>query len=256
MSTVYANINTDRGLGTILSNFESDYIIHLVSDYIQYKFRPFEGNMPNIADIWERQFQNISENTSADYYEQIEEVRRNTYIEMINIVCDHYDLTFTGDTELFNTQQLYFIARNIFDIFIARFTENIINFFTSYISNNIDGIYNYLNKSEDTFKPKETGTYDSKNFVDPKFILVHANTNIVLYNMGSYDIPLSNIISFSTDPNVSEALINLLADNGDFYKNHISKYITDSQYSPSVITNIKLKLQADILNKIDIMSGK
>ena len=52
------NIDTDAGIGNILSNLDSDYILHVVEDSLSKskKFRPFDEPMPNMVDIWERYF--------------------------------------------------------------------------------------------------------------------------------------------------------------------------------------------------------
>ena len=50
------SLDTDAGIGTILSHFDSAYIEHIVSDSLQMKYRPFSNApMPNIIDILQRE---------------------------------------------------------------------------------------------------------------------------------------------------------------------------------------------------------
>lgn len=254
MNGNFTSINTDRGLGTILSHFESEYINHLTLDFLNMRFRPFEGPMPNIVDIFERQFQNIKQNADGSYEESIDETRRSTYIEIINIICNYYNLSCTASLEDLDSVEIYFIARNIFDIFISRFTDNLVNFYIKYIKANLDSIYSYLERSEDSNKPKEIGTYDLKNYIDPKFMLIHANLNTVVYNMSSYDISLYDLIRSSTDPSIAEQLSLILLDNENIYKNFYVPFIQDARYSPLVLTSIKLQLQSDTLTMAHLIN--
>lgn len=238
-----ATIDTDAGIGTILSHFSTEYINHVIDDSLNMKFRPFDGAMPNIVDVLERQFQSISAN-SRDYLEKIADVRVETYKEIIFKICSYYNLTFTGDFESMNTQEIYGIAHILYDIFISRFTDYMNNFFVSYIVDNSDSIAAYLKHDENSNRPKESGLYSPKNFIDPKFILIHANINKVIYNMAGYDIPLNIILNYFLDPITSSRISSLLIDNGDIYKTHYACYILDQRYSAGVLTNIKLKLQS------------
>jgi hypothetical protein len=59
MYTNICSIDTDAGIASILSNFNSDYITHVVSDSLNMRFRPYEDEMPNFVDILERQFAGV-----------------------------------------------------------------------------------------------------------------------------------------------------------------------------------------------------
>ena len=243
MNGQFNSIDTDYGIGTILSNFETDYIIHIVEDSLNMKYRPFESPMPNMVDVYERNFIAIKYNSDGVYQDNIDEVRRDTYIEIINIICNYYDLTFTGEFDSMTTDAIYSIARVIYDVFISRFTDNFINFIVTYIIKNADSIINYLENDPDSVKPKESGIYDTKRYSDQKFILIHANTNKVVYNMAGYDIKLSDLINFFVDPSISEFFNNILVDNGDIYKNHYASLILNPLYSAGILTRVKLNLQ-------------
>lgn len=237
------SIDTDAAIGTILGHFSSDYVLHVVGDSLDMRFRPYQDEMSNMVDVLERQFNAIYDN-SPDYTDKVLETKLETYKEIINIICRYYNLTFTGDYDNMVPEELYGVARSMYDIFISRFTFYMIDFFVRYIVNNMDDIYNYLVNDPNSNKPKDnTSTYASKNYMDSKFIIIHANINQVIYNMASYDIPLSLLMSYFRDPIEASVLSNLLVDNGDIYKNYYASFILDRQLSASVITNIKLELQ-------------
>ena len=243
MNGFSTSIDTDAGIGTILSHFSSEYINHIVEDSLNMRFRPFMyGPMPNMIDVLERQFLSIDEN-AKDYSEKISQVRLDTYQEIILKICKYYQLEFTHDFDSMRLEELYAVARSLYDIFISHFTEYMIDFFVSYIVNNADDIANYLRMDEKSVKPKESGIYAPESYIDPKYVLIHANINQVIYNMTAYDIPLDMLLNYFLDPRAAEQIGSYLADCGDIYKNYFACYILDQRYAPGVLTNIKLKLQ-------------
>ena len=243
MNGYIGSIDTDAGIGTILSHFSTEYINHIIDDSLRMKFRPFDGAMPNMVDVLERQFQSLLLNT-PEYAENISNVRIESYKEIIYKICNYYNFSFVGDFDSMNPQEIYGIAHILYDIFISRFTEYMNNFFVSYIVDNADAIASYLKTDETANRPKESGLYSPKNYVDPKFILIHANVNKVIYNMAAYDIPLHLLLNYFLDPNSAQRITNLISDNGDVFKTHYTFYILDQRYSAGVLTNIKLKLQS------------
>lgn len=243
MNGYMGSIDTDAGIGTILSHFDSEYVNHIIEDSLNMKFRPFADPMPNIADVLNRQFLSVLVNC-PDYKEKIDDVRRETFVEIINKICSYYNLSFDYDTDSSTTEELYGIAHILYDVFISRFTDYMIDFFVSYVVANADSICAYLERNENTKRPKETGLYSGKNYIDPKFILIHANINQVIYNMAGYDISLYQLINNFLDPNSAAYINSMLTDNGDIYKTHYAIYILDQRYSAGVLTNIKLKLQS------------
>lgn len=244
-------IDTDAGIGTILSYFDTNYINHIILDSLNMKFRPFDGPMPNMIDVLERQFLGITSN-APDYRDKISDVRIETYKEIINMICNYYGLLFAEDFDSLTSEEIHGIAHCLYDIFISRFTDYMINFFVSYIINNAIDISNYLKLDETAIKPKESGMYAPKNFVDEKFILIHANVNKVIYNMAGYDINLQQLLNYFVDQNTAMRLGSLLVDNGDIYKTHYASYILDQRYQAGVLTNIKLKLQAQTQEAMQI----
>lgn len=252
MGNFNGSIDTDAGIGTILSHFSTEYITHVIGDSLNMKFRPFDTPMPNMVDVLERQLVAIYANSAGDYKEQVMETRNETYKEIINMICSYYNLTFIGDFDSMNPEEIHGIAHVLYDIFISRFTEYMINFFVSYIVENSDSIVVHLRMDEESIKPKEAGLYSPKNYIDPKYIIIHANVNKVIYDIAGHDIPLQCLIAHFLDPASAARIGSLLIDNNDIYKNHYACYIMDQRYSAGVLTNIKLKLQAKTQELVQI----
>lgn len=236
------SIDTDMAIGTILSNFDSAWVMHTIQDSLNMKFRPFNDPMPNFADILNRQF-NITVEASPDYAEKVEDVRKETFIEIIQCICSYYGLVFTESFDNISPEELYGIVHNLYDIFISRFTDYMVNFFTNYIIDNMNSIYTYLYNDETVKKPKEKDIPQGF-YLDPKFMLIHANLNKVILNMASYDISFDTLLQYFTDPNIAQRLSVLLQDTGDIYKYHYAIYLQDERYMASLLTCIKLALQS------------
>ena len=236
------NIDTDAGIGNILSNLDSDYIMHVVDDSLSKKFRPFNEPMANMVDVLERHFITIL-NNAPDYEEKVKEVRKLTYIEIINRIIEYYQLQLNIDLSETDEENIHTIAKLLYDVFISRFTDNMINFFTSYIIDNADNIYTYLKSMENINRPRDNGAYSKNNFLDEKFVLIHANANLVIYNIAGYDINLSTLMNYFFDAQVSNYLNSIIEDTNDIYKYHYASYIK-SNFGPEVITRIKLELQS------------
>ena len=245
-----SSIDTDAAIGTILSHFSTEYINHVISDSLNMKFRPFDGAMPNMVDVLNRDFVAILAN-SPDYIEKVEDVRLETFKEILDIICSYYNISFNGDFGSMNIEEVYGITRIMYDIFVSRFTDYMINFFVSYIINNADSIYTYLGTDPNTKKPKETGAI-AKHYIDPKFIIIHANVNQVIYNMATYDIPFSVLINYFVDNITANRINSLFSDNNDIFKNHYASYILDQRYMAGLLTNIKLTLQSRTLEATNI----
>ena len=246
------SIDTDAGIGTILSRFESQYIIDVVNDSLTMRFRPFNTPMPNMPDVLERQFQMVYK-AAPDYREKIDDCRTETYKEIISSICNFYQLQYSSEIDTLSIEELYGITSIMYDIFIARFTDHMIDFFTNYIVQNVDQLTEYLNNDPTTNRIKDNTMYQSKQYIDPKWILIHQNVNKIVYNMTAYDIKFEDILRYVLNNiNMSDRLVSLFTDTNSIYRNHYANYVLDPTTSSGVYTNIKLKLQAVTQLKVNI----
>ena len=254
MSNV-CSIDTDAGIASILSNFDSDYITHVVSDSLNMRFRPYQDEMPNFVDILERSFNGICDN-AVEYRDEVNNVRLETYKEIINIITKYYNLTFTGDFDNMNPLEIYGITKTIYDIFVSRYTEHMFYFFIKYIMDNCESIYDNIIKDPNTKKPKEIVGYTADNYIDSRYLVIHANINTIIYNMASFDIPLYQLLLTMTDQNTAMVLNNVLIDNNDIYKYYYANFILDPKTTADMITNIKLRLQAYTQKQTELYQGE
>ena len=252
MNNYTGSIDTDMGIGMILSNFETSWVMNSVSDSLNMRFRPFEQPMPNFPDILNRQF-NMILSSSPDYRDQIINTAVESNKEIIQCICDYYNLSFMADPNSMQPLELYSITRTLYDIFVSRFTDYMINFYITYIMNNVDSIYAYLLTDDSIRKIKEKDI-PVKSYIDSKFLLIHANLNKIILNMSNYDIPLSELLKYFLDAPAYAKINECIQDNGDIYKNHFAIYLQDNRYMSQLLTCIKLRLQYKTQEAFDITS--
>ena len=74
MNNYTGSIDTDMAIGSILSNFDTSWVMNTIHDSLNMKFRPFGEPMPNFVDILNRQFDSVID-AGPDYKEKINETK-------------------------------------------------------------------------------------------------------------------------------------------------------------------------------------
>ena len=238
---IISNINADKALASVLSNFDSNYITHIVSDSLEMKFRPYSNSLPGVYSI-ESTFNNLLNNIEEPGARQnILEVRENTYLEIIDIICKYYDIQFNPSEDI----DLYSAVYWIYNFFVSDFTNTLLNFYINYILKEKDGIYSYLNLEKNK-KDKDSTTIYSKKVcgTDEKISIIHANIETVLDAISSFDIGFQNLVLYSIGNNeqLTSFLLSSIVDINDVFKYHFASLL-QSQYRADIITCVKLGLQ-------------
>ena len=251
-NTIIAGIRSDNALATILANFDSNYIINMVKDSIQMRFRPYETALPSLFSI-ETSFQAVINNSDSSNIESIMKVREQTYIEIINEVCEYYGLEFNRD---FNAD-IYSSAFWIYDFFVSNFTNYLFSFLQNYIYTNKTSLYRYMGL--DSKKDKDSSSiYAKKIIADPQLALLHANLGSVLDNIFVFDITFEELVNYSfgnEKEDIKQFLLNIVKDiNGTIFKEKYAPlYYTP--YRTDIITNIKLKIQDACILQQQLLSN-
>lgn len=238
---IISNINADKALASVLSNFDSNYITHIVSDSLDMKFRPYSNSLPGVYSI-ESSFKsllNSVEESSAK--ENILDVREKTYLEIIDIICNYYNIQFNPPEDI----DLYSAVYWIYNFFVSDFTNTLLNFYINYIMKEKDGLYSYLNL-DNCKKDKDSATVYSKKVCasDEKISIIHANIETVLDAISGFDIGFQNLVLYSVGNNeqLSTFLLSSTADINDVFKYHFASLL-QTQYRADIITCVKLGLQ-------------
>jgi hypothetical protein len=241
-------INSERAVGTIISKFSTDFIIDVIQDNIKMRFRPFNVGPANYPIVIENELKMAVQEHPA-YKDNFDDLRLKTYKEIVTMICSFYGLKVSPDIEEYTPDQMFTLATILFDIFVTNFTPKMIGFFTQYIINNKDDIYNSIPDAEEIKKNKDTIAYGKKMYTDPKLIVIHASLNSVLTSIAAHDIPFRTLIFYLTDMNTANYLLSILQDTNDIYKYHYASFINDPCTRADLFTAIKFDLQSRATDK-------
>ena len=81
------NINIDNQLAGILSQFGDDYVMDIVKDSINNRFRIYDLPRPNIANAFEITFKDLTDGFTSNT-DEILNTRNRVYNNIINIICN------------------------------------------------------------------------------------------------------------------------------------------------------------------------
>jgi hypothetical protein len=232
------NISSENNLTELLAHFDSGFVLDIIEDKInmrQYNSMPES----NIVKSFEENFKYMHEKFPGDG-ENINLVRTNVYTEVIDILCRGFNLNYALD----DSTDLYSAAYYLYDFLVCNFGSTLVNFFTSFIVNNKNSLYNALNL--DAYKKnKDSSTiYNKKIYVDPKYVTINANLETVLRYIVTIDITLDNIIQTTyINPQVVLFLSEIITDKGDYFKDYYCSLLNKPDVLPVILTDIRLQLQ-------------
>lgn len=235
------NTNIDNQLAAILSQFDDDYIMDIVKDSIDNRFQLYNLPKPNVINSFEITFKQLTDGFSANS-DEILETRRKVYWDIINYVCDYYELAITREEDM----DYYSAAYWIYDFLVSNFTEHLKNFYTIFLINNRESIYTAFNLGKLRKENDSTFIYSKKLFKDPKLSAIHCNLENVIFQIDNLDINLQNIVNcvYQSNPNTASYILSIISDPiGKFFKSYYQSYVKESKSSTDVITSIKLSLQ-------------
>ena len=239
MDPRYQEMGTENELAIVLSHYESDYVYDIVKSQIQSTANSsFIAPPPNVVGAWEQNFKAIMDQYGAEGSTKIQEVRQETYREIIDIICESYGLNFT-----ISDVDMYSAAYALYDFFVCNLPGNIINFFAKYIYKERTAIYDSMGLSEMKKNKDSSTVYGKRMYKDIKIAVINANITKVLDNICvamEFDFP--TIISVMTDDrNLIKYILSIVSDNGDFYGNVMIPIV--KTYLADYVTGIRLKIQ-------------
>ena len=184
------NVNIDNQLAGILSRFGDDYILDIVKDSINNRFRLYDLPRPNIVNAFEITFKELTDGFTSNT-DEILSTRTRVYNNIINIICNYYDFAFiqNDDTDIF------YAAYWLHDTFVSNFTASLINFYTLYLIRERKSIDLALNLAEMNKINETTYIYSRKLFKDPSLAGIHCNLEYVIDQISNFDINVYSILS-------------------------------------------------------------
>lgn len=235
------NVNIDGQLAGVMTQFSDDYIIDVVKDSLANRVRVYSLPSPNIVYAYEATFKQLTDGFSSNA-EGILESRKRVYMNIINVICDFYNLTFneSDDTDYYSA------AYWLYEFFSSKFTEYLKTFYTIFLINERSSIVSALNLAEVRRDNDNTYGYSRKLFNDPDLALIHCNLDYVIDQIDSFNISLFTILSYvyQSNPTLPGYISSIVSDHsGRFFKDYYQTFVTQSKESADILTYIKLNLQ-------------
>lgn len=239
MDPRYQDFGTENELAVILSHYNSNFVCDIVNDQIS-RIRSGSSMMistpPNVVAAWEQNFKAILDQYGAENATKIQEVRYETYKEIIDIICQSYNLNFTiADIDIYSA------AYTLYDFFVCRLTNYITKFYSTYVYKERSSIYESMGLSE-MKKNKDSSTiYGKRMYKDIKIAVITANITRIIENINSaseFDFTTFISIVLNDDRTLCKYLLSLVSDNGNFFydiiiptfNNNIAEYITGIRF--------------------------
>lgn len=236
-------IQANGQLTSILSQFDSDYIMHIIADTIENQFNNFDIiQKPNVVQSFENVFKELYAMYEVDR-DNITEVRVDAYQAIIHILKHKFGFEFV---EQENTDW-YTITYYLYDFFVSRFNYYMANFYSKYIYDERDNIYMNLHLEEFKKQKDTSSIYGRYAFSDSDSLgIIVANLPYVLKQLTSLPVPNDLVYRYAYG-NIQETidLFNShIVTNGSLFQLYNSILFNEYMY-PHVIPQIRLKIQMD-----------
>jgi len=233
------SLTSEKELAEMLSHYSSEFVISVVDENIKQCCNNITGlPIPNAVKGWELNFKSIIEDYGE--IEEVTRVREATYKEIIDRICINYNLNFTIEDV-----DLYAAAYNLYEFFISRLSENIINFFAVYIYNNRKELYSNLDISDAKKMKDLSGTY-ARQIIDNDEALVGVITNIsaVVHNIMGMNVDFDTLLRTLLPNNYQLAyyLSSIVSPKDDKFFELFCNHLKDD-CRPMLLTMIRFSLQ-------------
>lgn len=240
MDKRFYEMGTEQELSAILSHYDSNFVYDTINFQVNrvkntaYNLTP----IPNIVAAWEANFKAIIDQYGSEAMTQIQEVRQETYREIIRIICAAYNLNFTIDDV-----DPYAAAFTLYDVFVCNMSSNIIRFFASYIYKERSAIYDSMGLAEYKKNKDSSTIYGKRMYKDIKLAVINANIIKVIDNIcGSmeFDYP-TFVIASVNNIDISNYILTITADQGGFFEQNVIPMIK-ANYA-EYVTGIRFMIQ-------------
>lgn len=245
------NVASETELAEVLSNYSSEFVYSVVDNAMKVRFQEVPlSTVPNVIAAWEANFKAIVSTYGDEAKAEVARVREETYHEIIKTICTEFGLNFTIDDNV----DLYSAAYHLYDFFVSRFTDNLIDFFAYYIYKEKAALYDGLGLTE-LKKNKDTSTiYGKKIYKDTRLAIINANIDLVMTNVCGLDIPFHQIIGVicGNESAMTRYLLTIVSAGPEFFKNAFVS-VVESDIKPDILTHIRLKLQRVAMEREQIV---
>ena len=240
------NILTEYDLLNIIYNCGIEDISDIIEKGIENRF--INSNQTNLVKSLETTFKmQIDTLGIGDARDSILQIRENIYKDIINILCNKFNLEFIEDNIIAN--DYYSPAYILYNFLISNFRNYISDFYANFIIKEKKEIYERLNMSQFKKQKDSSTIYNKKTYTNAKLGLLASNISYILKNMSAFEIEYRDVVelTFKYDYNVINYMMNCFTEKGDFYNECYQSIINSNSVNcnPSYII-------IDIGNKLNM----
>jgi len=241
MDPRYQEMGTQNELAVVLSHYSSDFVYSIVQNQIMQTLSGTTTTIntpPNVVSAWEQNFKAIIDTYGSENLDKIQEVRTETYREIIEYICNAFSLNFTIDDV-----DLYTAAFTLYEHFVCNLPKNIINFFAVYIYKERVSIYEGMGLS-DLKKNKDSSTiYGKRMYKDIKLAVINANITKIINNIcNGMEFDFSTFITISIrDKNLAKYILGIVSDAGNFFQQTVTNMVRTNL--PEYVTGVRFAIQ-------------
>jgi len=245
-------VNAEADLASILSIFDPTYIFDIIDVVLSNDYYTSNDttNITNAIYVVEQKYINKCAECSDDYdiLESLKLNRYNLYIEVIEYICNKFDIAVNLDMIDYNN--VYYIAYYIYNL-LVNYYSNISNFLVAYILKNKNQIYDMYNLAEFKKNKDSSTIYNKKMYKNTKVAIIISNLEYVIQNVVSnvsFDEYVNTI--YAEANGVPTVLLNILRPTNPYYvKSMIDSIFKNVNTTLILISDIRVKLSDNIINE-------
>lgn len=236
------SVVTNAEVSDVIAHFSDEMIMDILDKNMLYN-RISSTPKANLVYSLEEDFKKCLELYPA-YSEEILKKRFGIYSLIIERISQYYGIRCK---ETSNQSDIHAQAFLLYSLLVAEYMQNVVNFFTNYITREKNSIYELM-ETELSTKGKDFNiTYSKKvyNGLNNKLVAIHANLDNVVDNICAFDIDFETFIRnvyFAQNAQISNYLsLIVVDDSGELFQKHIVPFVMENK--AIILTYIKLSLQ-------------
>lgn len=235
------NIRAEGQLASILSSFDTDYVIGIMEDILANQLNDFNPvPKANIINSFEDNFKAILNDYPEDK-PNILDIRESTYSLILSKIAKAFNFEFRDTDQM----DLYSIAKLLYDFFVSNYNGYLINFMADYIIREQDTLYKVLNMEQFKKDKDVTTIYNKKLFDSVQMAIVSSHLDYVVKYMMDMDFTMEQVltVTYRNNPYHIAAFMQHVFPKMDFYKDYYCRLISVPNIYPIIVTYLKIDLQ-------------
>lgn len=235
------NIRAEGQLASILSSFDTDYVIGIMEDILANQLNDFNPvPKANIINSFEDNFKAILNDYPEDK-PNILDIRESTYSLILSKIAKAFNFEFRDTDQM----DLYSIAKLLYDFFVSNYNGYLINFMADYIIREQDTLYKVLNMEQFKKDKDVTTIYNKKLFDSVQMAIISSHLDYVVKYMMDMDFTMEQVltVTYRNNPYHIAAFMQYVFPKMDFYKDYYCRLISIPNIYPIIVTYLKIDLQ-------------